>query len=137
MVKKLLLTLCFMSACLLASAQQSLNLYTTSKGSVTFTFDEKPVVTFNADTLIVNTDNISVQFPFDDVEKITFEDGVTAIESIRVKEGNGLVSIYNMSGVLVRKYKPENATTTVDLSALPAGIYVVNDGKRTYKVMKR
>jgi hypothetical protein len=78
-----------------------------------------------------------VQFPFDDVEKITFEDGVTGIESIRVKEGNGLVSIYNMSGVLVRKYKPENATTTVDLSALPAGIYVVNDGKRTYKVMKR
>lgn len=137
MVRKFILTICMLSGCLLATAQQSLNIHTTSKGVVTFTFDEKPVVTFSDEILNVATDSVSVEFPFEDIEKITFEDGVTAIESIRINDGKGIVTIYDISGRLVSKYKPVEGSTTVDLTPLPSGVYVVNDGKRTYKVMKR
>ena len=44
---------------------------------------------------------------------------------------------YWMFTGVVRKYAAREGAATVDLSALPKGTYVVKDGKRTYKIMKR
>lgn len=137
MVKKIFLTICLMSGCLLATAQQCLNLHTTTQGVVTFSFEETPVVTFSEEILKASTGSISVEFPFNDIEKITFEDRPTSIQSVGIKEGNGMVSIYDISGRLIRKYKSVEGKTSVDLSSLPSGIYVINDGKRTYKIIKK
>lgn len=126
-----------MSGCLLATAQQCLNLHTTTQGVVTFSFEETPVVSFSEEILKASTGSISVEFPFNDIEKITFEDRPTSIQSVGIKEGNGMVSIYDISGRLIRKYKSVEGKTSVDLSSLPSGIYVINDGKRTYKIIKK
>lgn len=137
MVKRIIFAISLMCGCLIAMAQQSLNLHTKTQGVVTFSFEETPKVTFSGETLIVNAETTTVEFPFEEIEKITFTDGVTGIESIRVNEKNAMVTIHDISGRLVRKYKPQEESVSVDLSPLPSGIYVVNDGKRTYKVMKR
>lgn len=137
MVRHILFTLALAAASLTAGAQQSLNLYTTSQGIVGFTFAEEPKVTFpQTDVIKVECERITVEFPFSEVEKITFEDGVTAVESIRISEQDAQVAIYDISGRLVRRYE-RKGQTTVDLSSLPVGTYVVSDGHRSYKVMKR
>lgn len=122
-----------------AAAQQQLNIYTTSRGVVCFTFGENPRVSFpSAETLAVESDSLKLEFPFSEVEKLTFEDGVTAIATLRVSEAQAApICIYDTAGRLVRKTAPTRGTATADLSTLPAGTYVVADGKRTYKVMKR
>lgn len=138
MVKRILSGLCLIMACLTASAQQSLNLYTTTQGIVGFTFEETPRISFPEPEVVkVECERITVEFPFAEVEKITFEDGATAIETITVREKNAQVTIYDVAGRMVRSYARTSESTGINLSSLPAGTYVVNDGKRTFKVMKR
>jgi hypothetical protein len=138
MVKRIIFVGCLLSCCLLAAAQESLNLYTTTKGIISFTFEQEPRVTFpTAETLLVTAGDVTVEFPFSEVEKITFEEGLTSVESITVREGDTQVSIYDLSGRMVRQYVAKEGSATVSLSSLPAGTYIIKDGKRAYKVMKR
>jgi hypothetical protein len=121
-----------------ARAQQQLNIYTTTSGVVVFTFAQDPKVTFpTGETLAVTSDSLTVEFPFSEIEKITMEDGVTRVEQLDVKDGEGDVTIYDLQGRQVLRLAARSEGTRVDLSVLPAGTYVVKDGHRSYKVMKR
>ena len=139
MVKRILSTLCLLGCCYFASAQQTLNLYTTTKGIVSFSFTEEPKVTFpSPEVIMVATEAVTVEFPFSEVEKVNFSDEATSVETITVREeGDLTVAIYDLSGKLVRKYAAREGIYTVDLSRLPKGTYVVKDGMRAYKVLKR
>ena len=121
-----------------ARAQQQLNIYTTTSGVVVFTFAQEPKVTFpTGETLAVTSDSLTVEFPFSEIEKITMEDGVTRVEQLLVKDGEGDVAIYDLQGRQVLRLAARRGGTRVDFSVLPAGTYVVKDGRRSYKVMKR
>ena len=121
-----------------ARAQQQLNIYTTTSGVVVFTFAQEPKVTFpTGETLAVTSDSLTVEFPFSEIEKITMEDGVTRVEQLLVKDGEGDVAIYDLQGRQVLRLAARREGIRVDLSVLPAGTYVVKDGRRSYKVMKR
>jgi hypothetical protein len=139
MVRLTALISCLLCFALSGAAQQQLNIYTTTRGVVCFSFAETPKVTFpTGETLAVEAGDVKVEFPFSEVEKLTFEDGVTAIATLQVSEkGNAPICIYDTAGRLVSKTAPTKGTATADLSTLPAGTYVVSDGKRTYKVLKR
>ena len=65
------------------------------------------------------------------------EDGVTRVEQLIVRDGTGDVTIYDLQGRQVLRLAARREGTRVDLSVLPAGTYVVKDGRRSYKVMKR
>ena len=121
-----------------ARAQQQLNIYTTTSGVVVFTFVQEPKVIFpTGETLAVTSDSLTVEFPFSEIEKITMEDGVTRVEQLIVRDGTGDVTIYDLQGRQVLRLAARREGTRVDLSVLPAGTYVVKDGRRSYKVMKR
>ena len=121
-----------------ARAQQQLNIYTTTSGVVVFTFVQEPKVIFpTGETLAVTSDSLTVEFPFSEIEKITMEDGVTRVEQLVVKDGEGDVAIYDLQGRQVLRLAARREGTRGDLSVLPAGTYVVKDGRRSYKVMKR
>ncbi len=139
MVKHILSTLCLLGCCFAASAQQTLNLHTTTSGIVSFTFAQEPKVTFPSPEVIkVTTETVTVEFPFSEVEKVTFDDETVSVQTITVREKDSqTVSVYDLSGKLVRQYAARQGATTVDISALPRGTYIVKDGKRAYKVMKR
>ena len=130
----------FFGSCLTAAAQQTLNIHTTTQGVVSFAFAEKPDLTFPAkEVLMVTTESMTVEFPFAEVEKITFEDANDdGVETLTVRDGGGAVLIYDLSGKLVRQSTTvKHDAATVNLSTLRPGVYLIRDGKRTYKVTKR
>ena len=139
MVRRLLSLACaLLCAPLLAMAQQTLNIHTTTQGTVSFAFATKPVVTFVApETLKVVSATMTVEFPYADIEKLTFSDTATGVESLSVSEATGVVSVYDLSGKLVLQDANADGTARLNLSSLRPGVYVVKDGRRSYKVRKQ
>lgn len=138
MVRHFLLILCCIGGCLSAAAQQTLNIHTTTQGIVSFTFAEKPQVSFpSAEVLAVKAGSVTLEFPYSEVQKITFEDGVDAVEKLTVRDASDVVLVYDLTGKLMLRGKAVEGTSTIDLSTLHSGVYVIKDGKRTYKVTKR
>lgn len=132
------ITLCCLLTCgLAAMAQQTLNIHTTTRGVVSFAFASKPEVTFPSTTMLtVTSETMTVEFPCEEIEKITFSDVADGVESLVVRDGADRVLIYDLSGKLVHQAQAKQGRVTVDLSTLRSGVYVVKDGKRTYKVHK-
>jgi len=137
MVRHFIILCCLLSCCLSATAQQTLNIHTTTQGVVSFSFASKPEVTFPSATLLsVKSETMTVEFPFTEVEKITFSDTADGVGTLTVRDGADRVCIYDLSGKLVHQAKAQQGRVTIDLSSLRPGVYVVKDGKRTYKVQK-
>lgn len=138
MTKSLIAGLLFLGSCTTAAAQQTLNIHTTTQGVVSIAFSEQPQMSFaTKDVLTVTTTSMGIDFPFAEVEKITFEDATDGIEALTVNDGSGQLLIYDLSGKLVRQGTASESGATVNLSTLRSGVYVVKDGKRTYKITKR
>lgn len=138
-LKSFLACLCLILCTSKLSAQQTLNIFTTSQGVVSIAFDEQPKLTFQtADVLTVTSTSMTVEFPFSDVEKITLDDAEPdAVTSLTVNDGIPAISIYDLSGKLVRQQQADKGAASVNLSTLRPGVYVVKDGKRTYKITKK
>jgi hypothetical protein len=135
MVKRTFLFLSCLLACLLVQAQQTLNIHTTTQGTVSFAFAEKPVVTFaTPEVMTVSSELLTVEFPFNEVESITFEDTTDDVPSIVERDGIAILSIYDLNGRLIQQAAATNGAASLNLSTLKTGVYVVKDGKRTYKV---
>jgi uncharacterized repeat protein (TIGR02543 family) len=59
--------------------------------------------------------------------------GLLAIDNL---SGSGKVEIYSMSGALVASYSVAGEQAVIDISALPAGTYIVKAGSKTAKILK-
>ena len=135
MVKRTFLFLSCLLACLLVQAQQTLNIHTTTQGTVSFAFAEKPVVTFaTPEVMTVSSELLTVEFPFNEVESITFEDTTDDVPSIVERDGIAILSIYDLNGRLIQQAAATNGAASLNPSTLKTGVYVIKDGKRTYKV---
>ena len=138
MVRRLLFPLLLLASGLTASAQQTLNIHTTTQGTLRFAFATKPIVSFpKADVLCVTCESTVLEFPYAEVEQITFVDEPNRVETLTVREATTRVLVYDLTGKLVHEARPTHGAATIDLSTLPPGVYVVNDGRRTYKVLRR
>ncbi len=134
---KSVLILCFAFIGLSASAQQTLNIHTTSQGLIRFAFTQNPRVTFpEAEVMRVTGDSLTVEFPFSEVEKITLDDVPTGVTTLTVTEQTSGILIYDLSGRLVKQVPSNNGSASLPLSTLPHGTYVIKDGRRSYKVRK-
>lgn len=135
MVKRSILIISSLLVCLLAQAQQTLNIHTKTQGTVSFAFAEKPTITFTSpEVLKVTSDRLTVEFPFNEVERLTFEDLPDAVPSLMERDNITGLHIYDLNGRLVQQAAATNGTASLNLSTLKTGVYVVKDGKRTYKV---
>ncbi len=139
MVNKLIVIACLLAGSLSAAAQQTLNIFTTTKGVVSFSFADQPQITFpSSEVLTVTSKDMTVEFPYAEVEKINFNDAdANAIASLTVRDDISQVLIYDLTGKLVRKSAATNGSASVNLSTLRPGVYVVKDGRRSYKVKKQ
>lgn len=115
-------------------------------------------IKFKANKFVITSkDNITNDFYFSDVRKITFNEGETFIEDINTKttlsvypspatnelriEGNDEmynsdVYIYTLTGTLVAKHPQWNGET-IDISSLASGIYFININSTTLKFVKQ
>ena len=139
-MKKLILSLLTLFAATASWADTALFVHQKSGGVLEISFSEKPVVTYNEGYLVITAAEASVNYPLSDVDKFTFgevDDQVTRItapENVAPQP----TYIYSIDGKLMRTLKPsDDGTTSTSLEGLPAGTYVIKNGKTSYKVLKR
>ena len=139
-MKKLILSLLTLFAATASWAETALFVHQKSGGVVEYAFKDKPVVTYNGEFLVISVSGGSVEYPLSDMQKFTFgeaDDVVTRIVA-PVDVAPQPTFIYSVSGVLMRTYQPnEDRTTSTSLEGLPAGTYVIKNGKTSYKVLKK
>ena len=148
MVRNILFLLLFsLLPSLPIAAQQTLNLHTTTHGTVSFAFATNPDVTFpEPEVIAVTTDSVTVQYPFSEVEKITLIDATINVASVTIGQPRGPIVVSDLSGRIVYRTDPDakgqdngngKAALTLSISALPPGSYIVSDGIQTFKIIKR
>lgn len=118
-------------------AQNTLNIHQKSGGVVSYGFSEKPVVTYTREYMHVETVSVSIDYPVSNVQKLTFKDSESSIGELRVEEESLDLLIYNLKGQLVKKAESEDGISQLDIQELPAGIYLVKNGKTTFKIVKK
>ena len=139
-MKKVIFSLLTPIAATASWADTALIVHQKSGGTVEYAFSEKPVVTYSNGNLVISVPGASVEYPLSNMEKFTFgevSDMVTRIKA-PVDVAPQPTYIYNVSGVLMRTFQPgEDGTTPATLDGLPAGTYVIKNGKTSYKVAKK
>ena len=143
-MKKLLLSLLAIVAAVSVSwADTALIVHQKSGGTIEYAFSEKPVVTFSGSQLVITfKDDAFMWFPLSDMQKFTFEevDSNTWEDRITVpKEMTPQPTyIYNIGGTLIRTLQPtKDGNTPATLGGLPAGTYIIKNGKTNYKINKK
>lgn len=135
----------FMSALILGGlpimAQNVLNVHSKTGTVVSYSFLEKPVVTYDGDVLVLKTEKASVEYPLSDLEKFTFSEIESNIESISSSGiyGDCSISIFDMSGRSIRTISADKSTDTTPqllLNDLERGMYIVKQGEVSYKIIK-
>lgn len=114
-----------------------------SGGTVEYAFNEKPVVIFSDDNLIITFKNEAViEFPLSDMQKFTFTkvDSDTWEDCITVpkKTTPQPTYIYSIGGMLMCTLQPnEDGSTPANLDGLPTGTYIIKNGNTSYKIFKK
>lgn len=112
--------------------------------SATYVLETKPVVTYSENNVTIKTQSLEDTYPLSEVESFTFvESASSGIETITQNvtydfhnniftcEGHE-IRVYNLSGQSVA-----SGNSSVSLEALDRGIYIVNTGNRSIKVVKK
>lgn len=139
-MKKVIFSLLMLFAATASWADTALIVHQKSGGTVEYAFSEKPVVTYSNGNLVISVPGASVEYPLSNMEKFTFGEVTDMVTRITapVDVAPQPTYIYNVSGVLMRTFQPgENGTTPASLDGLPAGTYVIKNGKTSYKVAKK
>ena len=139
-MKKTILSLLTLFAATAVWADTALFVHPKTGGVLEIAFSEKPVVTYSDGNLIITAAEASVTYPLSNMDKFTFgevDDQVTRITA-PVNTAPQPTYIYSLDGKLMRTYQPgENRATSASVEGLPAGTYVVKNGKTSYKVLKK
>lgn len=140
-MRRILLMLVLIVGALPIMAQNVLNVHSKTGAVVSYAFSEKPVVTYDGDVLVLKTEKVSVEYPLSDLEKFTFGDTESAVESISASgiSGDRSISIFDMSGRSVKTISADEGTDSdprLLLNNLEKGIYIVKQGEVSYKIIK-
>ena len=155
-MKKGILIIFVLCLGLVAKAEMQLVVWAKDGSKVAFALSEEPKVTFNENSLMINSNTVSVSYNLQDMAKFTYEDsegqGIKNLENDKsssfkfdgemllfpsLKMGSK-VSIHNLGGVLVFTRTIEAAGDySFPISHLDKGVYVVSVDGLTYKIVKR
>ena len=114
-------------------AQNTLNVWLTDGGKVSFTFAEKPVVSHADNILSISSTAASVEYPVSDVVRFTFEDAeTTKVLSVKSDIADE-VSVFDLQGTLLKRFKG----SSFSLEGLPQGVYIIKSNRSTFKVIKK
>lgn len=151
---------CTVSALMLSTVAKAstenvnaLVLHLTSGNQVTCLLDEKPVVTFKSDELVITTHMNVVSYQASDVEKFTYTYAdPTDISSMRTGstfsfKGNTLqvanlaplsqVSVYTVDGILVTSAKTDNhGSVSLTLPKQSGAVYIVKTSIANFKITR-
>ena len=150
----LLLFFSFLSGLIYAQEELALCLSMRDGSSVSFFLNEKPEMTFVADSVkivssvsqakVKRSDVLDIKFgteetnSIEDVcEKETVEIGSEFIRVENLKP-NGIVNVYSVDGRIVMSEKVDsNGLALIQLHTIPSGIYLLNYNDITIKFIRR
>lgn len=136
--KFLLLSIISMFLCVATClGQNTLNIHQKNGGLVSYGFAEKPAVTYTGEYLHVTTNHVTIDYPWADVEMLTFDDSEATTTELRMEGLTGPVYIYRLNGTLMKRQEPSEGTSAIDIQGLPAGTYIIKQGNITYKIQKQ
>lgn len=131
----ILLLLCSISN---ASAQTVLNVHTASGEIVSYSFSDKPQVSYTDASIVIKTTKVQVEYPIYKLKKFTFSTLADKVDELIVKSSNtNDIHIYSTNGNIVKTIKTKEKHKTIDTSELPRGTYIVKNGSITYKIYKK
>ncbi len=153
-MKKLLsLIILFVFAHSVMADDMLLQIWQSDGNVVNIDLSEEPVTRYADGNLIITTTKTTISYPLEKVAKYTYisADGIESVNGMRSKfsqDGETLIfsglaqgteiSVYASSGQMIRKTKAgPQAKTTVSVSSLPPGVYMVKVNSITYKITKR
>ena len=143
----------------MATEQNVVAIYQQNGEVALFAFAAKPELSYSATHLIINTSGTSVQYPINQLKKVSFEkadidepivdnidmpdiapeifsfsDGQIVIKG---GEPNSVVNIYTVQGSLSMQYRLDsNGSATVPTDNLRGTVYVIQNGSVTFKFAK-
>lgn len=116
---------------------------------------DNPKTTFTDSDLVIETDEMKLSYPREDVANFRYENmhagigGVVGDEAVIINFNNDIIRITNLrqgsvvklitaDGVIKKIEKSgDTGDVTIETSDLTSGIYIVNAGSINHKIMKR
>lgn len=126
---------------------------TSGKESVTFSFESRPTVNFGSESIIVTSEQNSVEFPVSSNVSFEFVEGGTGgVDEISGKEPKisfsysgielqsfrpaGEVTIYDTAGMMLLKTSTDNeGNCFISSERLPKGYIIINVSNKSYKIL--
>ena len=121
-----------------------------------FGFEDKPVITYTDNDLVLKTTKTELQYPLTSLAKFTFTDTATEVDAVRddIKNPTFAIDDYEISitgakaginvsliatdGKTIGTYKTDqDGSVTFSIADLPQGLYIINTENLTFKVLKK
>ena len=156
-MKKLLLLMLLASFQVVVSASNAVTILQKDGLSFSYAFDEKPVVTYSANSLILTSDQGSVEYPIAAIKKISFSDSepspITAVDEVSQKsemeienytvsisgaKADATISLIGPDGKTLNSYKTDSeGNVSFSIADLPDGLYIISSDNLTCKILKK
>ena len=120
---------------------------------VGYVFDQGLNIGYNLNSVVMTTYYATVEYPFDDIKRIYFEDEVTEVASVSSTERQSQISlatdgvcltgfapstpvwVYDASGrVVVRSAINADGSLLVNVRQLPKGVYILKAERSVIKI---
>lgn len=155
-MKRLLLYISLALAICPAFSQNTLVIHQKDGQKFSFGFDDKPVIIYTENDLVLKTAKTEVQYPLASLAKLTFSDPDTGVDPVSVDQISPEISLDNYminitgakadikvnvissDGKTLAAYKTDSeGTVTFSIADLPVGIYIINSESLTCKILKK
>ena len=155
-MKRFLLVIISAMSALNVIGQNTLTIHQKDGQQFNFGFDDKPVITYTDNDLVLKTTKTEVQYPLASLAKFTFTDVEDAVIPVK-QEGNvaqleldnytvsitgakaGIaVTVIGFDGKTIGTYKTDSdGSVTFSIADLPQGLYIISSENLTCKILKK
>lgn len=137
-------------------AQNTLTIHQKDGQQFSYGFEEKPVVTFTDNDLIIKSSKTEVQYEMAKVAKFTFDDVEDAVIGIKANDTKSSLSLDEYTvcisgakadvevrliasdGKQIQTYKTnQDGSISFSIAELPEGTYIISTESLTVKILKK
>jgi len=137
-------------------AQNTLTIHQKDGQQLCFGFEDKPVIKFTDNEIVLTSAKTELRFQFANVAKLTFDDVEDAVIGIKADgakasitldeytvsisgaKADAVVQLIASDGKLLQSYKiDQDGTVTFSIADLPEGTYIIVTDSLTVKILKK
>lgn len=137
-------------------AQNTLTVHQKDGKKFSYGFEEKPVVSFTDNDMIIKSSGTEIQYQLSLIDKFTFDDQETKVEGVKDKElkpdisldenkilisgakADVAVRLISSDGKLIQSSQTDNdGSASFSMADLPAGVYIINSDGISVKILKK